>query len=176
MNTSLSENVNSLSATVTALELEANSSLTTTEGLDFPIDDNSCSGEEPLGDAETSTPNSSSTNVIDTDEESISDDVVDNLSTTVAEQVQMHCGINHKINSNDESNVVNLSPVDYATLDVLKLCHDAGCSLEFYDIMFALLRRHFQEQSGHHQASKTRNLSEKPSDTDLLANAYDIPG
>jgi hypothetical protein len=36
-----------------------------------------------------------------------------------------------------------LVPLDCASLlDVLKLCHDAGVSLEFYDILFALLRNH----------------------------------
>jgi hypothetical protein len=60
---------------------------------------------------------------------------------------------NDNINSNDES-TVNLSPMDCATLDVLKLCHHAGCSLEFYDILFALLQKALnQKQSGCHQAS-----------------------
>ena len=33
-------------------------------------------------------------------------------------------------------------PLDCATLYVFKLCHGAGVSLEFYDILFALLRNH----------------------------------
>ena len=152
LNTRLSEDVNSLTATVTSLELDSHScSLTTSDGLDIPNDDNSL-GDDPETFAETSNPYSSSFNDIDTDEELDTEEAAVNPSTTVAEQVQMHFGIDNsavcdddhnyqKINSNDESNV-NLSPVDCATLDVLKLCHDAGCSLEFYDILFALLRRH----------------------------------
>jgi hypothetical protein len=41
LNTSLSENVNSLTTTVTALELEACSSSTTSEDFDFANDKNS---------------------------------------------------------------------------------------------------------------------------------------
>ena len=58
LNTKLSENVNSLTKTVTALELEACSSPTTDEGFDLPNDDHSF-GEEPVTDEpETTTPNS----------------------------------------------------------------------------------------------------------------------
>jgi hypothetical protein len=144
--------VNSLTATVTALELEAQNSPTTSEGFDVANNEDS-SGEEPVADAETSTPNSSYSNFTETDEEFKSKETAVNVSTTVAQQVQMHFGINntavsdddnnnnHNNNSNDEANV-KLSPVDCATLDVLKLCHNAGVSLEFYDILFALLRKH----------------------------------
>ena len=145
MNTKLSENVNSLTKTVTALELEACSSPTTEEGFDLPNDDHSF-GEEPVTDEpETTTPNSLSSHGSETDEESESEDAVGNISTTVAQQVQMHFGINNSgvndddLNSNDEC-TINLSPLDCATLDVLKLCHNAGCSLEFYDLLFALLQ------------------------------------
>ena len=139
MSTSLSENVNSLIKLVTTLEFEACSSLTTNEGFDLPYDDHSF-GEDPVTDkAERTIPNSSSSNVTETDEESESEEAAVNMSTTVAQQVQMHFGINNSrvndnvlnndnLNSNDDS-TVNLSPVDCATLDVLKLCHDAGCSL-----------------------------------------------
>ena len=44
----------------------------------------------------------------------------------------------------DEPNI-HLSPVDCATLDILKLCHDAGVSLEFYGILFVLLCNHSTE-------------------------------
>ena len=140
--------VNTLTTMVTSLELDPCSTMTTSEDLDFPNDVNS-SGEEPVTGAETTTPSSTSTNVTETDEESDSEEGLGNGATTVAEQVQMHFGMNnsgvhdndphqHKENPTDES-TVNLSPVDCATLDVLKLCHDAGVSLEFYNILFALL-------------------------------------
>ena len=148
VNTKLSENVNTLTTTVTALELDCQC---TSEGIDFPNDANS-SDEEPVTDAETITPSSTTTNNTETDEESDSEEAPGNDSTTVTEQVHMHFGMNnssihgndpnhHNKNTTDES-TVNLSPQDCATLDVLKLCHDAGCSLEFYDILFALLQKH----------------------------------
>jgi hypothetical protein len=135
----------------TALELEAQSSPTTSEGFDVANNEDS-SGEEPVADAETSTPNSSSSNFTETDEEFESEEAAVSVSTTVAQQVQMHLGINNTAVSDDDNNNNNnnnndeahikLSPVDCATLDVLKLYHDAGVSLEFYDILFALLRKH----------------------------------
>ena len=143
--------VNTLTKTVTSLELDPRGTMTTSDDLDFPNNDNS-SVEETVTGAGTTTPSSTSTNVTETDEESDSEEALGNVSTTVTEQVQMHFGMNHpgehdndpnehKENPTDEP-TVNLSPVDCATLDVLKLCHDAGCSLEFYDILFALLRKH----------------------------------
>jgi hypothetical protein len=51
-------------------------------------------------------------------------------------------------NISQEDDSVTLSPLDRATLDVLTLCHHhAGVSLEFYDILFALLRKHSSENS-----------------------------
>jgi hypothetical protein len=146
LNTRLSEDRNTLTATVTALELEASSlPLTTNEDFDM-VNEEDTSAVEPLF-ANAQGPTASS-NVTDTDDEFDSEEAAVNASTTVAQQVQMHCGTNNSAdstdddnNSNDESNV-KLSPVDCATLDVLKLCHDAGVSLEFYDILFALLRKH----------------------------------
>ena len=147
LNTKLSENVNSLTKTVTALELEACSSPTTDEGFDLPNDDHSFCVEPVFDEPETTIPNSLSSNGSETDEEYESEDAVGNISTTVAQQVQMHFGINNSGVNNDDLNsdderTINLSPLDCATLDVLKLCHNAGCSLEFYDMLFALLRKH----------------------------------
>jgi hypothetical protein len=153
VNTRLSEDVHSLTTTVTALELEPQSSPTTSEaGFDCANNEDS-SGEEPAADAETSTASSPYSNGTETDEESESEEADVNVSTTVAQQVQMQFGINNTAVSDDDDNNnhnrnfiddanVKLSPVDCATLDVLKLCHDAGVSLEFYDILFALLRKH----------------------------------
>ena len=148
LNTQLPENVSSLTTTVTALELKACSSPTTSDGFDIANDNNS-SGEDLIAEAKMSTPSSTSTNVTETDEESELEEADVDVYTTVVQQVQMHLGIynsagndddqnNQNNNFNNESNVT-ISPVDYATLDVLKLCHNAGCSLEFYDILFALL-------------------------------------
>jgi hypothetical protein len=145
LNTRLSEDVNSLTMTVTALELDARSLPTTSVGYDIANDEDS-SGEEYVADAGTSTPNSMSS-----DGELESEEAVFDISPNVAQQVEMHFGINNtevsdddendRYNSDEESNV-KLSPMDRATLDVLQLCHDAGVSLEFYDILFALLRKH----------------------------------
>jgi hypothetical protein len=142
LNTRLSEDRNTLTATVTALELEASSlPLTTNEDFDI-VNDEDTSGVEPLI-ANAQGPTALS-NVTDTDDEVESEEAAVNASTTVAQQVQMHCGTNNSAGSTDDDNNSNvkLSPVDCATLDVLKLCHDAGVSLEFYDILFALLRKH----------------------------------
>ena len=153
LNTRLSGDVKSLTATVTALELEGLSSPTTSEGLDFANNDVS-SGLESDYDIEMSPPNSPSSNVAETDEEFESEEAAVNLSTTVAQQVHIEFGVNNtaSVSDNDNNNnqthntnngaYVKLSPVDCATLDVLRLCHDAGVSLEFYDILFALLQKH----------------------------------
>ena len=112
MNTKFTENVKTLTATVTALELEASfsSPTTTIDECDFPFDDHS-SGEDHLTSAEMSTPNSSSPILTDIDEESQSEEAVVNNSTNVAQQVQMHCGNNISAVTDDESNV-SLSPLD----------------------------------------------------------------
>jgi hypothetical protein len=62
----------------------------------------------------------------------------------------MHLGTNDAHDGSEDDDATNpgdepeirLTPVDSATLDVLKLCHDAGVSLDFYDILFALLCKH----------------------------------
>jgi hypothetical protein len=97
----------------------------------------------------------------DEDEVEAEDTPVDD-SKTVAEQMEMHIGRsntaevskdNNKDNDDDnnnnnnnqnstpkESNVI-LSLIDCATVDVLKLCHDGGVSLKFYDNLFATLQK-----------------------------------
>jgi hypothetical protein len=142
LTTSLSESVRSLTATVTALELDSQSLPSTTAGCDIPNDEDS-SGDEHVADNEDS---------LMTDEEFESEEAPVDVSMTVAQQAEIHFGRsnnteevsddnNNSNNSKDANNVI-LSPVDCATLDVLKLCHAAGVSLEFYDILFALLRKH----------------------------------
>jgi hypothetical protein len=119
--------------------------MTTSEATDFGNDGNS-SGEEPtVTDAETPNPNTISTNVTETDDEFESEEPPVNVTATVEQQVQMHFGKNNSKVSDDDESIVKLSPVDCATLDVLKLCHHGGCSLEFFDMLFALLRKHSSE-------------------------------
>jgi hypothetical protein len=152
LNTRLSEDVNSLTATATLLELEGLILPSTSEGPDVANNEES-SDLEPDFDTRMSPPNSPSSSVAETDGEFESEEAPVNISTTVAQQVQMQFGLNNtaSVSDNDHNNhfhntnnepYVKLSPVDCATLDVLKLCHDAGVSLEFYDILFALLRKH----------------------------------
>ena len=69
--------VNTLTTTATSLELDPCSTMTSSEGLDFPNDDNS-SGEEPVTRAETTTPSSTSTNFTETEEESDSEEALGN--------------------------------------------------------------------------------------------------
>jgi hypothetical protein len=152
LNTSLSENVNSLTTTVTALELDSRICLLrTSDDFDIPNDDNSLIDDSPSL-SQLANPNAFFSNITETDEEFASEETPVNVTATVAQQLQIHLGTNNtsvsddeldnpNSNSNDESHV-SLSPMDCATLDVLKLCHDGGCSLEFYDNLFALLRRH----------------------------------
>ena len=142
LSTSLTETVNTLTTTVTALGLDSSCFMTTSEDTDFGNDGNS-SGEEPtVTDAETPNPNTISTNVTETDDEFESEEPPVNVTATVEQQVQMHFGKNNSIVSDEDESIVKLSPVDCATLDVLKLCHDGGCSLECFDRLFALLRKH----------------------------------
>jgi hypothetical protein len=143
-NTQLSEDVNSLTTTVTALGMDPQSLLTSSEGFDVANDDDSL-GEERVADAQTPTPTETDE---ESDEESCSEEALDvDDFTTVAQRVEMDLGANNTVlvsdddDDNNNSNV-KLTPVDCATLDVLKLCHDAGVSLEFYDLLFALLRKH----------------------------------
>jgi hypothetical protein len=153
LNTRLSEDVNSLTATVTALELDALSLPTRSEGFDIANDEDS-SGEEHVADAETSTPNSSSSNVTETDEEFESEEAAVNVSTTVAQQVQMHFGINNTEVSDDNDNDDNNSN------------YESNVKLSPTTVTL------FQTQSRHHQASETRYLSKNPEGTDFLADAY----
>jgi hypothetical protein len=133
---------------VTALELDPESLPTTSDGFDIANDEDSL-GEEHIAHTETSTPNPFSLDFMMTDEEFESEEAPVDDSTTVAEQAEIHFGRRSNAvevsddnnNSKDESTVI-LSPMDCATLDVLKLCHDAGVSLEFYGNLFALLRKH----------------------------------
>jgi hypothetical protein len=147
---SLSEGAHSLTATVAALELDARN-LSSTGCLDFEfMNDEDSSVHENVDFTETSTPFASSVDDRDTDDELESKDAPVDASTTIAQQVQMHLGSDDANDGNaDDDNTnpgdepeIKLTPVDYATLDVLKFCHDAGVSLEFYDIPFALLRKH----------------------------------
>ena len=141
LTTSLSETVRSLTATVTALELDAQSLPATSDGFDIANDEDSI-GDEHIADNKES---------LSTDEEFESEEAPVDDTTTVAQQAEMHFGRsnnmeevsdNNNINNSKDADNVILSPMDCATLDVLKLCHDAGVSLEFYDILFALLRKH----------------------------------
>ena len=68
LSTSLTENVNTLTTTVTALELDSYCFMTTSEGPDFGNDGNSSGEETTVTDAETPNPNSISTNVTETDD------------------------------------------------------------------------------------------------------------
>jgi hypothetical protein len=148
LTTSLSESARLLTATVAALELEAQSLMTKNDGFDVANNEESF-GQEHVADAETSTPNPSSSDVSETNKEEFqSKDAHVDDSTTVAQQVEMHVGNNAEVsdnncnhNSTDESNVT-LSPINSATLNVLQLCHNARVSLEFYNILFALLLKH----------------------------------
>jgi hypothetical protein len=103
LNTRLSEDVKSLTTTVTALELEGLSSPTTSEGLDFANNEDS-SGLEPDSDNEKSPPNSPSSNVAETDEEFESEEAAVNMSTTVAQQVQIEFGVNNTASVSDNDN------------------------------------------------------------------------
>jgi hypothetical protein len=147
--TSLSERAHLLTATVAALELDArNLSSTGCQDFEF-MNDGDSSVHENVDITETSTPPASSVDDRNTDDELESEDAPVDASTTIAQQVQMHLGSNdaHDGNADDDDTnpgdkpEIKLTPVDCATLDVLKLCHDAGVSLEFYDILFALLRK-----------------------------------
>jgi hypothetical protein len=117
--------------------------------LDFTNDEDS-SVHENVDVTQTSTPPASSVDDRDTDNELESEDAPVDDSTTMAQQVEMHLGTNNAHDGNaddDDTNPgdepkIRLTPVDCATLDVLKLCHDAGVSLKFYDILFALLCKH----------------------------------
>ena len=163
--TSLSESVHSLTATVTTLELDATSLLAPTEDFhvtndddssgpenvaDTVTNDNDSSGPENVADTATPNPNSATSDlsVLSEDDSESEESSVNDLATVV-EQVELHLGNNNPEvmdhNNNPSTTVepeIALTAVDCATLDVLKLCHDAGTSLEFYDILFALLRKH----------------------------------
>ena len=111
--------------------------------LNFANDEDA-SSQEVTDEASTPHPFSSA----NWDNESDTKEAPPDYSKTFAQQVEIlykHTvtevsGDSNNISQEDDS--VTLSPLDLATLDVLKLCHDAGCSLEFYDILFALLRKH----------------------------------
>jgi len=156
MTTSLSVSARLLTETVTALELDAQSLPTSDDGLFNIANDEDSSAQEHTADLETQSPNPSVCYDSDTAEEEVEKENAPACeSTTVAQQVDMLLGgLNNSTTGvssgeQDENNMtpdgepdIRLTPVDRATLDVLKLCHDAGVSLEFYDILFALLRKH----------------------------------
>jgi hypothetical protein len=132
-----------LTETVIALELDTQR-LPTAEDVtsEFPNDEDASTSQEV--NAEASTPHPSPTASSD-DESDTEEQVPPDNFTTVAEQVDIfHGHIATEVSAEiyPEDDMVKLSPLDLATLDVLKLCHNAGCSLEFYDILFALLRKH----------------------------------
>jgi hypothetical protein len=153
MDTRISESHSSLITTLTILEMEP----TTCDGFCVAGDEDDSSIQDHVAHSETASPahpvSSTFSDAEDSETEDEGDAPVDG-STTVAEQVEMLIGrsntaeVCHDINNNqnqnsvpNESNVA-LSPIDCATLEVLKLCHDAGVSLEFYDKLFAKLRKH----------------------------------
>ena len=88
---SLSESAPSSIATITALDLDAHSFLTTSEGFEVTNDEDSF-GLENVTDVETSTPHSPSSNVSETDNVFDFEEAPVNDSTTLAEQVEMHLG------------------------------------------------------------------------------------
>jgi hypothetical protein len=150
VSTCLSENARLSTATAASLELDP-SNLPASGREDFDItNDKDASVQESVDTANLSMLHLSSDNDSDTDDVPEHKHAPANDSTTVAEELEMHLGGNNaQVNSDDDGNTnpgndpeISLTPVDCATLDVLKLCHEAGVSLEFYDIVFALLRKH----------------------------------
>jgi hypothetical protein len=159
MDTSVSETHSSLTATLTVLEMDP----TTLDGFD--VAENKCDSsiQEHGTDTQLPAPIPFSSVLFDTfDSETEDEDEVEvgaedtpaDDYTTVAEQVEMHVGrgINVEVSDDNNQNLhrdsrpnktnVALSPIDCAKLDILKLCHDGGASLEFYDNLFALLQKH----------------------------------
>jgi hypothetical protein len=134
VSTSLSERAHSLTATVAALELDARN-LSSTGCQDFKfMNDEDSSVHENVDVTETSTPPASYVDDRDTDDELESEDAPVDTSTTIAQQVQVHLGSNDAHDGNaandDDTNrgdepEIKLTPVDCATLNVLKLCHNA---------------------------------------------------
>ena len=118
--------------------------------MDFQAtNDDDFLGPENVVDTGTSTPNSEPLDVSVTSEDDFeSEEAPVNNSTTVAEQVEIHLSNNPDTSNNDNNRSstvepnIPLSPVDCATLDILEPCHDAGVSLEFYDILFAFICKH----------------------------------
>ena len=82
----------SLTMTVTALELDS-----TTDDFDIPNDDDHSLVGDPETSAQTSNPNSSFSIRTDTDDEFESEQAPVNASATVAQQVQMHFGMNNTL-------------------------------------------------------------------------------
>ena len=151
---------NTLTATITALELDTQSLPTPDDTLDFPNDKDNDSSQEVEHNASTPYPFSSA----NWDDKSDTKEAPPDDTTTVAQQVEiLYKETDTEVSSDSnivtqEDDSVTLSPLDRATIDVLKLCHDAGVSLEFYNTLFALLRKHSSENCvdiTHHSASKT---------------------
>jgi hypothetical protein len=148
MDTSLSETHSSLTVTLTVLEMDP----TTYDDFDVADDKDDSSVQEHGSDAKMPAPNPFSSVFSDTfdsetedEEEVVAKDTPVDDCTTVAEQVEIHIGrsITAEASNNNNQDMfhnstpneanIALSPIDCATLDILKRCHDGGVSLEFYD-------------------------------------------
>jgi hypothetical protein len=160
MDTSVSKTHSSLTATLTVLEMDP----TTHDGFEVADNERESSTQEHGTDTQLPAPNPFSSVLPDTfdseneDEDEIgAKDTPADDCTTAAEQVEMHLGrginVEAEVSNDNNQNLcrdssrpnetnVALSPIDCAMLDILKLCHDGGASLEFYDNLFALLQKH----------------------------------
>jgi hypothetical protein len=170
MGTGLSESHSSLTATLAVLEMDP----TTYDGLDLADDKDDSSIQEHGADSKMPPPNPFSSNFSvtkdsETEDEEEEVEAKDNLvddSRTVAELVGMHIGRsntaevsndnNKNKNQNSTPNQSNaaLSPIDCATLDVLKLCHNGrGRPRVLQQPFCPASKTLFPKQSGCHQAS-----------------------
>jgi hypothetical protein len=175
LTTSLSESVLSLTATVTALELDAQSLPATSDGFDIANDEDSL-GDEHIADNEDS---------LTTDEEFEYEEAPVDDSTTVAQQAEMHFGRsnntkevsdNNNNNSKDANNVI-LSPSGLCNTRCLQTLPRRRGKPRVLRHPFCLTSKPlFQKQSGHHQASQTRYLSQKPQSPGFLTNPYYLSG
>ena len=148
VSTRLSENARLLTATAASLELDP-SNLPASGREDFDItNDKDASVQESVDTANLSTLHLSSDDDSDTDDIPEHEHAPVNDSTTVAEELEMHLGCNNaQVNSDDDSNTnpdndpeISLTPVDCATLDVLKLCHEASSFTTLFLPCFANTR------------------------------------
>jgi hypothetical protein len=177
MDTSLSESHSLLTATLAVLETDP----TTCDGFDVADDKDDSSIKEHVADAKMPPRNPFSSNFSDAedsetkeeeDEDKEEEDEVEAEDTpvddskTVAEQMETHIGRsntaevsndnNKNKNQNSTPNQSNaaLSPIDCATLDVLKLCHNGrGRPRVLQQPFCPASKTLFPKQSGCHQAS-----------------------